>query len=83
MQKMSFKPPQLNEEEERSPHLIEEMGCDSCTAVAYQLHKAFENGQMGLAALRDHAAAAVEPDQISGKQELLENLVNDLMFAAD
>ena len=44
MQKMSFKPPQLNEEEERSPHLIEEMGCDSCTAVAYQLHKAFENG---------------------------------------
>lgn len=44
MQKMSFKPPQLNEEEERSPHLLEEMSCDSCKAVAFQLHKTFQEG---------------------------------------
>ncbi len=42
---------------------------------------AFERGELGLAALRDHAAAATEPGRISGKQELVENLINDLMFA--
>lgn len=37
----------------------------------------FENGQLDLAALRDLAARSAEPTQISGKQELLENLIND------
>ncbi|MGK6352408.1 xylose isomerase [Parapedobacter sp. DT-150] len=38
--------------------------------------KEFENGQLGLADLRDIAAASGEPDTISGKQELFENIVN-------
>ena len=37
---------------------------------------AFENGELGLAELRDLAAANGEPEAISGRQELLENLVN-------
>jgi xylose isomerase len=37
----------------------------------------FENGELGLVELRDLAAANGEPAQISGKQELMENLVND------
>ena len=39
--------------------------------------KRFENGELDLVALRDLAAANGEPEQISGKQELFENLVND------
>ncbi len=37
----------------------------------------FENRELELAALRDIAAAAGEPARISGKQELIENLIND------
>jgi xylose isomerase len=37
----------------------------------------FENGELGLAALRNLAADGDEPKQISGKQELVENLIND------
>ena len=37
----------------------------------------FENGELDLAALRDLAVAAGEPEQRSAKQELMENLVND------
>ena len=36
----------------------------------------FENGKLGLADLRNLAAASGEPDTISGKQELFENIVN-------
>ena len=42
--------------------------------------KDFAAGQLGLAALRDLAAANGEPKQVSGKQEMLENLVNQLVF---
>jgi len=38
--------------------------------------KAFEEGKLGLAALRDYAVAHGEPAIISGKQELMENLIN-------
>ena len=37
---------------------------------------AFERGELGLQALRDIAAANGEPASISGRQEWLENLVN-------
>jgi xylose isomerase len=37
----------------------------------------FESGRLGLAALRDHAASIGEPVTISGKQERIENLIND------
>ena len=37
----------------------------------------FENGELGLVELRNLAAKNGEPEQRSGKQELLENLVND------
>ncbi|MEL7187628.1 MAG: xylose isomerase [Pseudomonadota bacterium] len=40
----------------------------------------FEQGQLGLADLRDIAAANGEPAQISAKQELVENLINDWLF---
>jgi xylose isomerase len=39
--------------------------------------KRFEDGKLDLAALRDIAASSGEPDQLSGKQELVENLIND------
>ncbi|MDH3620614.1 MAG: xylose isomerase [Gammaproteobacteria bacterium] len=39
--------------------------------------KRFENGELGLVELRDLAAANGEPEQLSGKQELLENVIND------
>ncbi len=40
----------------------------------------FENRELDLPALRDIAAAAGEPARISGKQELVENLINDHIF---
>jgi xylose isomerase len=42
--------------------------------------KQFENGELTLQDLRDHAAAISEPELQSGKQELLENLLNDHLF---
>ena len=38
--RMSFKPPQLSDEEERSPHMPAYLACDACSAVTIQL----ENG---------------------------------------
>jgi xylose isomerase len=43
--------------------------------------KAFEQGALGLAELRDHAANLAEPELQSGKQELVENIINDHMFS--
>jgi len=40
----------------------------------------FEDGKLGLADLRDLAAAGGEPDKVSGKQEWVENLINDYIF---
>ncbi len=42
----------------------------------------FENRELDLPALRDIAAAAGEPARISGKQELVENLINDHIVRA-
>lgn len=39
--------------------------------------KRFENGELSLTDLRDLAVASSEPKQISGRQELFENLIND------
>ncbi len=39
--------------------------------------KRFEMGELDLTALRDIAASTGEPEQHSGKQELVENLIND------
>ena len=41
----------------------------------------FEAGQLGLADLRDIAAASGEPANTSGRQEWVENLINDYMFS--
>ena len=42
--------------------------------------KDFAEGRLSLKDLRDHAASQPEPKQVSGKQEQLENLVNQLIF---
>ena len=42
--------------------------------------KRFETGELGLADLRKLAAEAGEPENASGKQEWVENLINDYMF---
>merc|ERR1712179_12692 len=34
---MSFKPPQLSDEEERSPHIPAYLACDACMAIATQI----------------------------------------------
>lgn len=44
--------------------------------------KRFAAGELDLAALRDIAADSDEPEQRSGRQELVENLVNDHLFGA-
>ena len=41
----------------------------------------FENGELSLESLRDIAATSPEPEQRSGKQELVENLINDYIGA--
>ena len=41
--------------------------------------KRFEEGGLGLAELRDLAVQMGEPSQRSGKQELIENMINDYM----
>lgn len=45
--------------------------------------KRFENGELGLVALRDLAAKNGEPKQLSGKQELFENMINDYIVRGD
>ena len=42
--------------------------------------KDFEAGKLTLQDLRDHAAGLGEPEQISGKQEWVESIVNDYIF---
>ncbi|MYE48104.1 MAG: xylose isomerase [Gammaproteobacteria bacterium] len=44
--------------------------------------KRFEDGELSLGDLRDIAAANGEPRQRSGKQELVENLINDCIVTA-
>ena len=44
--KMSFKPPQLSEEEEKLNWMPDMMKCDGCLAVAYQFHLAFSKGHV-------------------------------------
>ncbi|MCY3987440.1 MAG: xylose isomerase [Gammaproteobacteria bacterium] len=44
--------------------------------------KRFEDGELSLGDLRDIAAANGEPRQRSGKQELVENLINDYIVTA-
>lgn len=44
--------------------------------------KRFENGELSFIDLRDIAAANGEPRQRSGKQELVENLINDYIVTA-
>jgi len=41
--------------------------------------KRFENGELDLVSLRNIAAESDEPTQASGKQELMENLINDFI----
>ena len=42
----------------------------------------FEAGKLDLSALRDIAAAGGEPANTSGKQELIENIVNQYIVSA-
>ena len=44
--------------------------------------KRFENGELSLIDLRNLAAGSAEPPQVSAKQELIENLINDCIFAS-
>src|SRR5690606_36404616 len=44
--------------------------------------KAFEEGRLTFEDLRDHAASIGEPSQVSGKEEWLQNLINDYIARA-
>ena len=44
--KMSFKPPQLTEEQEKLNWMPDEMKCDGCLAVSYQIHATFARGHL-------------------------------------
>merc|ERR1719232_1203778 len=52
---MRFSPPQLSDEEERSPHLPEYLLCDGCIAVATQLDLAFRGAHKHVPMTRDLA----------------------------
>lgn len=52
--KMSFKPPVLSEEEMRSWAIPEQLKCDSCLAVAYQIHSGFEEAHKHYASKPNH-----------------------------
>jgi xylose isomerase len=41
---------------------------------------AFASGELSLGDLRDHASRTGEPAQISGRQEWVENVINDYIF---
>jgi len=43
--------------------------------------KEYEEGRLTLLDLRNHAAAMGEPARTSGKQELIENIINHILFA--
>jgi xylose isomerase len=43
---------------------------------------AFASGKLSLGDLRDHASRKGEPEQISGKQEWIENVINDYIIRA-
>ena len=45
--------------------------------------KRFEEGEVSLEELRDIAASNREPQQMSGKQELVENIINDYIVRGD
>ena len=47
---MKFTPPQLSDEEERSPHMPEYLSCDACMAVVTQIQKGlmFAHRHVGL-----------------------------------
>jgi xylose isomerase len=50
-------------------------------SFAQSAGRRFEAGELSLADLRDFAAGSPEPVQESGKQERVENLLNDYMFS--
>ncbi len=67
-------------------HIISDGKLDAFKAARYASFdggdgKRFEAGELGLADLRKLAAEAGEPANTSGKQEWVENLINDYMFA--
>jgi hypothetical protein len=43
MQKMTFTPPQMSEEDNHAIHMPDYLKCDGCMAVSFSLHRAFEN----------------------------------------
>jgi xylose isomerase len=60
---------------------IEEMKAARYASFKQPDGRRFETGGMGLAELRDMAASSPEPELESGKQERVENLLNDYMFS--
>ena len=60
---------------------LEELKAARYTSFNRADGKRFEAGEMSLADLRNIAAANPEPVLQSGKQELVENLINDYMFS--
>ena len=42
MQKMTFTPPELSDEDQYAIHMPEYLRCDSCMAISYTMHKGFE-----------------------------------------
>jgi xylose isomerase len=60
---------------------IEELKAARYASFGGEAGRRFEAGELGLADLRDLAADSAEPANSSGKQELVENLLNDYMFS--
>ena len=50
---MKFTPPQLSDEEERSPHMPAYLACDACLAVSIQLEKGLKHAHRHLSMDKD------------------------------
>lgn len=45
--KLTFKPPELTEEDQDSPHMPEHLKCDGCLAISFQINKALTKKHEG------------------------------------
>ncbi len=66
-------------EDGRIPRLREERYRSFDSGVGKQ----FEDGELTLEQLADHAAKSGEPARTSGKQELIENIINQICFSGE
>lgn len=67
LEKISFKSPELNEEEQFSTHMPGGLECDACTAIAYQMKTQLEKAEIGGKRMKESEYLDVFETICSGK----------------